>query len=270
MTTPTHAVALEDAAEQLPGAAIAKAALTRAGTQCPRTAQSRRAPALLNSRHIDNVQERTTMDTSSEIDQPGDRLLERLDAKAKQVLFTGARTANSFADTPVTDAELSDIWELAKWAPTSANSQPLRVLYVRPGEARDRLVKHMDERNRAKTASAPAVAVLAMDTQFHEYLPTVLPFRPELKDVFAENDARRTATATFNATLQAGYVILAVRAHGLAAGPMGGFDSAGIDAEFFPDGRYRSILVVNIGHPGKNPWFGRLPRLNHEDVVQWA
>ncbi|GAA2483602.1 malonic semialdehyde reductase [Winogradskya humida] len=199
-----------------------------------------------------------------------DRSLESLDAKSKDLLFTEARTANTFADTPVTDAELSDIWELAKWAPTSANSQPLRVLYVRQGEGRDRLLKHMSEGNRAKTAAAPAVAVLAMDTRFHEHIPTVLPFRPELKDVFAADDAKRTGTATFNATLQAGYFILAVRAHGLAAGPMAGFDAAGIDAEFFPDGRHRSILVVNIGHPGENPWFGRLPRLEHDDVVQWV
>lgn len=197
-------------------------------------------------------------------------LLDRLDAQAKHILFTGARTANSFADTPVTDPELSDIWELAKWAPTAANTQPLRVLYVRAGEGRDRLVKHMNDGNRAKTASAPAVAVLAMDTRFHEHIPAVLPFRPELKDVFAADDDMRLATATFNSTLQAAYFILAVRAHGLAAGPMAGFDPAGIDAEFFPDGRYRSILVVNIGHPGQNPWFARLPRLHHDDVVQWA
>jgi 3-hydroxypropanoate dehydrogenase len=196
--------------------------------------------------------------------------LERLDAKAKHLLFTGARTANTFADTPVADAELTDIWELAKWAPTSANSQPLRVVYVRPGEGRDRLVKHMNEGNRAKTESAPAVAILAMDTRFHEHIPTVLPFRPELKDTYAANDAMRSATATFNATLQAGYFILAVRAHGLAAGPMSGFDPDGVDADFFPDGRYRSILVVNIGHPGPDPWFGRLPRLSHDDVVTWA
>src|SRR4051794_23575799 len=196
--------------------------------------------------------------------------LERLDEKGKKVLFTGARTANTFADIPVTDAELTDIWELAKWAPTSANSQPLRVLYVRPGEGRDRLAKHMNDGNRAKTQSAPAVAVLAMDTQFHEHIPAVLPFKPELKDVFANNEEMRTQTATFNATLQVGYFILAVRAHGLAAGPMAGFDANAMDAEFFPDGRLHSILVVNIGHPGKDPWFGRLPRLPHNDVVQWA
>jgi 3-hydroxypropanoate dehydrogenase len=198
------------------------------------------------------------------------RPLERLDEKAKRPLFTDARTANSFSDTPVSDQELRDIWELAKWGPTAANSQPLRVLYVPRGEARDRLVKQMDEGNRAKTETAPAVAVLAADSRFHEHIPTVLPFRPELKEVFASNEARRTETATFNAILQAAYFILSIRAHGLAAGPMGGFDAAGMDSEFFSDGRWHSILVVNIGHPGKEPWFPRLPRLEHDDVLKWA
>ncbi|WFE53185.1 malonic semialdehyde reductase [Micromonospora sp. WMMD1155] len=198
------------------------------------------------------------------------RRLDRLDQRALEILFTEARTANTFADTPVTDAELTEIWELARWAPTSANTQPLRVLYLRQGDSRERLVKHMNEGNRAKTLSAPGVAVLARDTRFHEHIPAVLPYKPQLKDVFDADDTKRQDTATFNATLQAGYFILAVRARGLAAGPMGGFDAAGIDAEFFPGGRFRSILVVNIGHPGKDPWYARLPRLDHADVVRWA
>lgn len=196
--------------------------------------------------------------------------LQRLDAAARAALFTGARTANTFAATPVSDAELADVWELTRWAPTSANTQPLRVLYVRPGPVRDRLVEQMTGRNQAKTAAAPAVAVLAVDTRFHEHIPALLPFRPELKDVFEADEAVRSSTATFNATLQAGYFILAVRALGLAAGPMSGFDAAGVDAELFPDGRWRSILVVNIGHPGPDPWFARLPRLHQDDVVRWA
>ncbi len=196
--------------------------------------------------------------------------LTKLDAAARATLFTDARTANSFATTPVEDAELRDIWELAKWAPTAANTQPLRVLYVRSDEGKARLVEHMADGNKVKTASAPAVAVLAVDTEFHEHIPTVFPMRPELKDVFASNDEMRSQTATLSATLQAGYFILAVRAAGLAAGPMAGFDAAGIDAEFFPGGRLRTLLVVNIGHPGEQPWFDRLPRLEHEDVIRWA
>jgi len=203
-------------------------------------------------------------------DSAGRVTLGKLDDEGRALLFTDARTANAFADIPVSDEELTSIWELAKWAPTSANTQPLRVLYVRPGEGRDRLVKYMSEGNRAKTAAAPAVAVLAVDTEFHEHIPALLPFRPELKDRFDGQDELRAKHASFNGTLQAGYFILAVRAHGLAAGPMTGFDADGVDAEFFPDGRYRSIMVVNIGHPGENPWFGRLPRLGHESVISWA
>jgi 3-hydroxypropanoate dehydrogenase len=195
--------------------------------------------------------------------------LGRLDDSGRAALFTDARTANTFAATPVSDAELSEIWDLAKWAPTAANTQPLRVLYVGPGQGRERLVTHMSDGNKAKTASAPAVAVLAVDTRFHEHIPALLPFRPELKDVFEANEDMRASTGSFNATLQAGYFILSVRAHGLAAGPMAGFDAAGIDADFFPDGRWHSILVVNIGHPGPSSWFDRLPRLDQEETVRW-
>ncbi len=193
-----------------------------------------------------------------------------LDEAGRALLFTSARTANSFAPAPVTDAELDGIWDLAKWPPTAANTQPLRVLYVRTAEGRERLVRHMNDGNKAKTATAPAVAVLAVDTQFHEHIPQLVPFRPELKDAFAANDTMRTETMRFSGALQAGYFLLAVRAHGLAAGPMAGFDAAGLDAEFFPDGRWKSVLVVNIGHPGPDPWFGRLPRLDHADAIKWA
>ncbi len=197
-------------------------------------------------------------------------VVDTLDEAGRALLFTEARTANTWDDTPVTDEELTSVWELAKWAPTSANTQPLRVLYVRPGEGRDRLVKFMTDGNKAKTEAAPAVAVLAVDTRFHEHIPTVFPMRPQMKDMFEENEELRVAGGRFNAALQAGYFILAVRALGLAAGPMAGYDAAGLDAEFFPGGRYKSILVVNIGHPGENPWYGRLPRLGHEDVISWA
>ncbi|MFC4602461.1 malonic semialdehyde reductase [Rhodococcus kronopolitis] len=188
----------------------------------------------------------------------------------RELLFTQARTASTFSAEPVTDAELAGIWELAKWAPTAANTQPLRVVFVRTEEGKARLVPHLAEGNRAKAQSAPVVAVLAMDTEFHEYVPELLPFRPELKDVYAADDGARIATAEFNTALQSGYFVLAVRAQGLAAGPMGGFDHAGVDAEFFEGGRFKSVLVVNIGHPGVDPWFDRLPRLADEQVLTWA
>ncbi|MCW2602967.1 MAG: malonic semialdehyde reductase [Pseudonocardiales bacterium] len=196
--------------------------------------------------------------------------LDSLDEAGRALLFTNARTANTFADTPVSDEELAGIWELAKWAPTMANTQPLRVLYVRTPEGKARLVQHMSEGNKAKVLAAPAVAVLALDSRFHEHIPTIFPINPAMKDMFDANEELRIGAAAYSSALQAGYFILAVRAAGLAAGPMAGFDKTGIDAEFFPDGRFRSTLVVNIGHPGESPWFDRLPRLDHSEVVQWA
>jgi 3-hydroxypropanoate dehydrogenase len=195
--------------------------------------------------------------------------LEPVTDEALAAVFTAARTANSFASTPVSDEELRRIWELARWAPTGANTQPLRVVFIRTDEGRTRLVQHLNDGNKAKTASAPAVAILACDNRFHEHLDTLLPFKPELRDLYEVDEAMRTATADLNTALQAGYFILAVRAVGLAAGPMSGFHAASLDADFFPDGRWRSILVVNIGHPGESPWFARLPRLSHTETVRW-
>jgi 3-hydroxypropanoate dehydrogenase len=196
--------------------------------------------------------------------------LDALDDVGRALLFTSARTANTFADIPVTDDELVGIWDLAKWAPTSANLQPLRVLYVNTAGGRDRLVGHMNEGNRAKTLAAPAVAVLAIDSRFHEHVPTLMPFMPQLHEVFESNEEARTSSARLNSALQAGYFVLAVRAQGFAAGPMTGFDAAAVDADFFPDGRFRSFMVVNIGHPGEGAFRNRLPRLDSAQVVDWA
>jgi 3-hydroxypropanoate dehydrogenase len=194
-----------------------------------------------------------------------------LDEEARAVLFTDARTANSFTDEAVSDEVLASIWELAKWPPTAANTQPLRVQFVRTEAGKARLVPLMAEGNQAKTATAPAVAILAADVDFHEFVPQVFPMRPEMKDNFEAIGAdQRENMARFNAALQAGYFIMAVRAHGLAAGPMGGFDAAAVTEEFFPGGRHRAFLVINIGHPGENAWFPRLPRLTHADVVAWS
>lgn len=189
-----------------------------------------------------------------------------LSPQAQDLLFREARTANTFSDEPVTDEQIAAIYDLTKYAPTAMNTQPLRVLLVRRDEARARLLKHMADGNRDKTANAPLVAVLAADTDFHEQLPRTFPHFPGAKDLFAEQELREQ-TARFNATLQAGYFMLGVRAAGLAAGPMNGFDPAGVDAEFFEGSSLRSLLVVNIGRPGEGAWFDRLPRLDYDDVV---
>ena len=165
--------------------------------------------------------------------------LDALNEAGPSLLFTEARTANIFADIPVTDAELPGIWDLARWAPTQSNLQPLRVVYAQSAEYRARLVEHMSEGNKEKTLVAPDVAVLALDSRFHEHVSTVMPFMLQLEEDFEENDDARVSAARRNSALRAGYFVLAAR-RGLAAGPMSGFDAGAassdlrINATFVP------------------------------------
>ena len=189
-----------------------------------------------------------------------------LERSAQELLFHEARTANTFTDEPVSDEQLRAIYDLVKWAPTSMNIQPLRVTFVRTPEARARLLPHMAEGNRAKTGSAPVVAILSADSDFHEHLHRTFPHVPNAKDRFSDAERRRDV-ARFNALLQVGYFILGVRAAGLAAGPMTGFDAEGVRQEFFADGTQEPLVVVNIGRPGPDAWLPRLPRLDFDEAV---
>jgi 3-hydroxypropanoate dehydrogenase len=189
-----------------------------------------------------------------------------LSSESQDLLFRDARTANTFLDEPVSDEQVAAIYDLVKYAPTAMNTQPLRVVLVHQGEARERLLKHLADGNRDKTAAAPLVAILAADTDFHENLPRTFPHFEGAKDLFAD-PVRREQAARFNATLQIGYFLLGIRAAGLAAGPMGGFDAAALDDDFFHDGSLKSLLVVNMGKPGDNAWHDRLPRLEQDEVV---
>jgi 3-hydroxypropanoate dehydrogenase len=193
-----------------------------------------------------------------------------LSAEGLETLFTRAATASTFAPTPVSDEELRSIWELAKWPPTAANFQPMRVTFVQSAEGRAKLGEFMNEGNRAKTLAAPAVAILAFDRSWHEHIATTTPHLAHMAEFFADNDDPRLDAARNNSWLQAGYFILAVRALGLAAGPMGGFNADAIDAEFFADGRWGTFLVINIGHPTEGSYRPRLPRLGEEHTVQFA
>lgn len=190
----------------------------------------------------------------------------QLSPDAQDLLFREAHTASAFADEQVTDEQIAAIYDLVKYGPTSMNTQPLRIALVRDGDARERLLKHMADGNRDKTANAPLVAILAADTEFHEQMERTFPVFPGAKQMFADDGAREQA-ARFNATLQAGYFLLGIRAAGLAAGPMGGFDAAGIDEEFFDGKPLKSFMVVNIGKPVEDAWHDRLPRLEHDEVV---
>ncbi|MFE1046434.1 malonic semialdehyde reductase [Streptomyces olivaceus] len=189
-----------------------------------------------------------------------------LDAAAQDLLFREARTANTFTDEPVTDEQMQAIYDLVKYGPTAFNQSPLRITLVRSPEARERLVRHMGEGNRPKTATAPLVAILAADNEFHEELPELFPHAPQVKDAYFSERPVREGAAALNASLQAAYFIVGVRAAGLAAGPMTGVDFDGLRKEFLDDD-HTPLMVVNIGRPGPDAWFPRSPRLPYEQVV---
>ena len=183
-------------------------------------------------------------------------------------LFRSARTVRTFTAEPVTDDDLQAVWDLAQWGPTAMNTTPLRLLVVRSDEARARLAAHMNEGNRQRVLDAPLSLVLAADPSFHEFLPVLAPHMPTKRDELAAAPAAvRVGMARTNALLQAGYLIVAVRAAGLAAAPMGGMDTAGVDAEFFAQSGWQSLFVLNIGRAaGDGDAFPRAPRLGLDQV----
>ncbi|MET7967552.1 malonic semialdehyde reductase [Micromonospora sp. NPDC005305] len=190
-----------------------------------------------------------------------------LDRAAQDLLFRAARTANAFTDEPVDEEQVRAIHDLVRNGPTAMNAQPLRVLLLRSAAARARLLPYLSSGNRDKTAGAPLTVVLAADVDWHDRLPELFPHRPGARDWFAGDPAGREAQARLNAALQIGYLLVGVRAAGLAAGPMAGFDAAGVEREFFPDGRHRVLLLMNIGRPAPGAWRERLPRLGYAEVV---
>ncbi|PYI69510.1 malonic semialdehyde reductase [Arthrobacter livingstonensis] len=187
-----------------------------------------------------------------------------LDTNAAAALFLEARTANSWAEDEIADETLEAVYALTKMAPTAMNIQPLRITWVRSTEARERLVAHMADGNKAKTLAAPMVAVLSYDTDWHDLMPTTAPHAAGMVPTFAANDALRQGMAVNNAHIQAGFFIMAARAAGLAAGPMGGFDAAGIDAEFNDGTPRKAFLVVNLGKPNGIVDRERLHRLEFD------
>lgn len=193
--------------------------------------------------------------------------LPRLDDSGLDLLFREGRTSNTFSPEPVELETLKSIYEVAKFGPTQANSQPWHLVFLTSDEAKARLLPHMSDGNRGKTGTAPVVAIVASDADFNEHMPEVFPHAPESKDWFGDLDSRRDV-AKFNTGLQVGYLITTIRAHGLAAGPMTGFGAEAIDAEFFAGTNRRTHVVINIGHPGEGAWFDRLPRRAFDDAVE--
>jgi 3-hydroxypropanoate dehydrogenase len=192
---------------------------------------------------------------------------DRIDDKALDLLFRTARTQNGWLPTPVTDDQLRALYDIMKVGPTSANSSPARIVFLRTPEAKARLLPALSAGNLEKTKQAPVTAIIGYDTRFYEWLPTKLfAHRPEMADNYVKNPALAEITAFRNGTLQGAYFMLAARAIGLDVGGMSGFDNGKVDAEFFPDGRIKSNFLCNVGHGDPSKVMQKLPRLTFEEA----
>ena len=186
------------------------------------------------------------------------------------LLFRKARTHNAFLDRPVPETTLRALYDLLKWAPTSANSSPARFVFITSDAARERLRPALSPGNLDKTMAAPVTALVAYDVGFYDNLPKTFPHRPEANKAFMgdEKAAYANLTAVRNSSLQGAYLIIAARALGLDCGPMSGFDNAKVDAAFFADGRWRSNFLCNIGRGDPTKVIPRNPRLTFEEACR--
>ena len=199
---------------------------------------------------------------------------------ALDVLFREARSYRAWLNEPVSDEILRQVYNLMTWAPTSANGNPARILFLRTKEAKERLLPALAPGNVDKTMSAPVTAIIAHDLKFYEKLPQLLPHDPGMRDLFANAPELVDATAKRNSSLQGAYMILAARALGLDCGPMSGFDNAKVDEEFFgagksepnstqeffPEGHIKSNFLCNLGYGDKSKLFARSPRLEFDQA----
>jgi 3-hydroxypropanoate dehydrogenase len=183
------------------------------------------------------------------------------------VMLRTARSHSDFTDKPVPEELLRAAHDLMKWGPTSANSQPIRILYLRSKESREKLRPALSPTNLDKAMKAPLVALVAHDLQFWENLPRMF-HNPAAINWFKDRGAHTEITAFRNATLQGGYYLLALRAVGLDCGAMSGFDNGKADAAFFPDGRWKSNFLVNIGYGTGKGIVPRNPRLTFEETCR--
>lgn len=184
------------------------------------------------------------------------------------ILFRKARTHHFWTNQPVTDDELRRVYELMKWGPTSANTCPARILFLRTPEAKERLLPALAPGNVEKTRLAPVTAIVAYDVKFYDQLPKLFPHNPGMRDRYTGNPAAAEITAFRNGTLQGGYFILAARAAGLDCGAMSGFDNAKVDQEFFRGGSLKSNFLCNLGHGDPSKLLERHPRLDFEEACQ--
>lgn len=192
------------------------------------------------------------------------------------IIFRKARTHNAWLDKPVSDDVLRQLYELVKYGPTSGNSCPARIVFLRSEEAKRRLLPALSPTNVDKTMKAPVTAIVGYDLKFYEQTPKLFPHNPGIRDMFTKSAQHAEITAFRNGTLQGGYLILAARALGLDCGAMSGFDNAKVDAEFFTAAagnppefiEVKSNFLCNLGYGDASKLFPRNPRLTFEEACR--
>lgn len=190
-----------------------------------------------------------------------------LDATALDQLFRQARTFNDWQDRPVEDALLRELYDLMKFAPTSANMSPARLVFVKSAEAKKKLEPALDEGNREKTMKAPVTVIVAHDLEFYEKLPFLFP-HADARSWFAGKPDAIQSGAFRNGSLQGAYLIMAARALGLDCGPMSGFSNEKVDEIFFAGTPVKSNFLVNLGYGDASSLFPRSPRLAFDEAAR--
>lgn len=193
-----------------------------------------------------------------------------LEAAARDLLFREARTHNKWQDKPVSDEQLHELYNLAKFGPTSANSSPARFVFVRTQEGKEKLRPALSSGNTEKTMTAPVTAIIAYDPRFHEKLPRLFPHNPDAAGWFTSNASLAATTAFRNGSLQGAYLMIAARALGLDTGGMSGFDNDKVDQAFFAESGWRSNFLCNIGYGDWSGVFNRSPRLEFDEACLLA
>lgn len=183
-------------------------------------------------------------------------------------LFRDARSHRTWLDRPVSDELLGAVHDLARLGPTSANCCPLRIVFVKSQDAKQRLKPHLSRGNQEKTMAAPVTAIFAHDTLFFEHMPRLAPHDPNVRSWFEGDEKTGSVNALRNGSLQAAYFMLSARSLGLDCGAMSGFNNESLDADYFPDGRFKSNFLCNLGYGDPSRLHQRAPRFEFHQVCR--
>ena len=193
-----------------------------------------------------------------------------LDAAAHDLLYREARTHNKWQDTPVSDEQIHELYNILRFGPTSANSSPARFVFIRTQEGKAKLAPALSAGNTEKTMTAPVTVIIAYDPKFFQKLPQLFPHNPDAISWFTSNDSLAATTAFRNGTLQGAYLMIAARSLGLDIGAMSGFDNDLVDKAFFAENGWRSNFLCNIGYGDPSGVFDRSPRLEFDEACLMA